>query len=54
MGYESDEAIILKAELPGFSNSKDKDGVHIELHDNRLARAEEAQTGGGGGAVSPA
>jgi HSP20 family protein len=29
---ETDEAIILKAELPGFS----KDDVHIELHNNRL------------------
>jgi HSP20 family protein len=30
--HETDEALILKAELPGFS----KDDVHIELHDNRL------------------
>jgi HSP20 family protein len=29
---ETDEALILKAELPGFS----RDGVHIELHNNRL------------------
>jgi HSP20 family protein len=30
--YETDEAFVLKAELPGFS----KDDVHIELHGNRL------------------
>jgi HSP20 family protein len=29
---ETDDAVILKAELPGFS----KDDVHIELHNNRL------------------
>src|SRR5262245_21748545 len=31
--YETDEAFVLKAELPGFS----KDDVQIELHENRLA-----------------
>ncbi len=30
--YETDEAFVLKAELPGFS----KDDVQIELHGNRL------------------
>jgi HSP20 family protein len=30
--HETDEALILKAELPGFS----KDDVHVELHNNRL------------------
>jgi len=30
--HETDEALILKAELPGFSS----DDVHIELHNNRL------------------
>jgi HSP20 family protein len=31
--YETDEAFILKAELPGFS----KEDVQVELHGNRLA-----------------
>jgi HSP20 family protein len=30
--HETDDALILKAELPGFS----KDDVHVELHNNRL------------------
>lgn len=30
--YESDEALMLKAELPGFS----KDDVHVEIKDNLL------------------
>ena len=30
--HETDEVLILKAELPGFS----KDDVHVELHNNRL------------------
>jgi HSP20 family protein len=30
--YETDEAFVLKAELPGFS----KEDLQIELHDNRL------------------
>jgi HSP20 family protein len=30
--HETDEALILKAELPGFS----KDDVHVDLHNNRL------------------
>ena len=30
--YENDQALILKAELPGFS----KDDVHVELKDNLL------------------
>lgn len=30
--HETEEALILKAELPGFS----KDDVHVELHNNRL------------------
>jgi HSP20 family protein len=30
--YETEDAFMLKAELPGFS----KDDVQIELHDNRL------------------
>jgi HSP20 family protein len=30
--HETDEALIVKAELPGFS----KDDIHIDLHNNRL------------------
>jgi HSP20 family protein len=30
--YETDEAFVLKAELPGFS----KEDVQVELHENRL------------------
>jgi HSP20 family protein len=38
--YETDDAFMLKAELPGFS----KDDVQIELHDNRLTlRGERKQ-----------
>jgi HSP20 family protein len=35
--YETDDAFVLKAELPGFS----KDDVNIELHENRLTMRGE-------------
>jgi HSP20 family protein len=35
--YETDDAFMLKAELPGFS----KEDVQIELHDNRLTMRGE-------------
>jgi HSP20 family protein len=37
--HETEEALILKAELPGFS----KDDVHVELHNNRLTLRGERQ-----------
>jgi HSP20 family protein len=37
--YETDEAFMLKAELPGFS----KEDVQIELHDTRLTLRGERQ-----------
>jgi HSP20 family protein len=40
--YETDDAFVLKAELPGFS----KDDIQIELHDNRLTiRGERKREG---------
>jgi HSP20 family protein len=46
--YETDDALVLKAELPGFS----KDDINIELKDNTLVikgerkREEEVKEGG--------
>jgi len=37
--YETDEAFVLKAELPGFR----KEDIQIELHDNRLTIRGERQ-----------